>query len=57
MQYTKLKYHKLMKKQELYVTPTIEIVDCMVEQGFTGSNYGKDNEAGDNLAEDPWAEF
>ena len=49
-----------MKKQTLYVTPTIEAVDCMVEQGFAqsgGSNFGKDNEAGGNLTEDPWTNF
>ena len=27
-----------MKKQTLYVTPTIEAVDCMVEQGFAQSS-------------------
>ena len=46
-----------MKKQELYVMPTIETIDCAVEQGFAATGFGKDNEAGDKLVEDGWVEF
>ena len=36
-----------MKKQELYVMPTIETIDCAVEQGFAASvQPGEENKAG-----------
>ena len=52
------KYLTLMKKQELYVMPTIETIDCAVEQGFAASDaFGENNQAGGEFVEDGWVEF
>lgn len=39
--------------------PTIETIDCAVEQGFAASPdpFGENNQAGGELVEDRWVEF
>ena len=57
--YYKPKTNRTMKKEvkKCYVAPTVESLELAVEQGFAGSGFGEDNQAGGSLIEDEWKNY